>query len=93
MIVEALIGFLYAAAESLFSGLSALLPEPPEFYSGSVDALGVVLAAVGAPIRDFVPFGPMVTIAILYTSLLVGLGLVRLARRLVSLGFGGGGAA
>lgn len=92
MITQALLTFMHGLAGTMFGALHDLLPSPPSFVTDANTALATVVSSVAAPIRDFVPIGPVLVAGAAMLALSMALGLVRLARRVVSLMTGGGGS-
>jgi len=93
VITQFLLDFFHSIVEGLFSWLHDNLPSPPDFWSDASDGLSTVLDAIPGPVLHFVPLGAMIALALTVYGLVVGLGLLRLVRRGVSLVTGGGGMA
>ena len=93
MIVEWFLDFLHGLAVAVFSWCSQHLPSPPDFIAQLSTGVSQLVAAIPSPVLDFLPVGPCVAIGAALAALVVGAGLVRLARRVLSLFTGGGGNA
>jgi hypothetical protein len=84
---------LHGLASSLFGFLHDSLPSPPGFWTDAASAMDSLVGQVGAPIRNFLPLGPLAAAGVFVTGLIVAMGVLRLARRVLSLFTGGGGNA
>lgn len=93
MITGALLSFFHGLAVSVFSWLSTHLPAAPTFWTSLTGALNTALGVVPSSIRYFVPLAPVVVAGAALISLIVVLGGLKLARRVLSLFTGGGGMA
>lgn len=93
MVTQWFMEFLHTLAATAFSALSAMIPSPPTFWSDGVSAFNTVLGIVSGPIASFLPLGPVMVAGGAMLGLTVTLGLLRLARRVLSLFTGGGGNA
>lgn len=93
MITEAFMSFLHVLAGSLFSSIAALIPDPPTWVTDLNGAWTAALGMVPDGVAYFVPIGAAITVGLFFVGLIATLGLVRMARRVVSLFTGGGGNA
>lgn len=93
MITDAFMDFLHALATALFGWLHDHLPSAPGFWTDASSAISAVLGTIPSAVLYFVPVGPVVAATLALLGLIVALGLLRLARRVVSLFTGGGGMA
>lgn len=93
MITQWFMEFLHTLAESLFGWLHDHLPGAPGFWTDASSAISSVLGTIPSAVLYFVPVGPVVTATLALLTVIVALGLLRLARRVVSLFTGGGGMA
>ena len=93
MITQWFMEFLHSLAVGASATVSALVPSPPTFIADLTSGIETAYGMVPGPMRYFVPIAPMVTIGTVFVGLLVVLGMVRLARRVLSLFTGGGGNA
>lgn len=93
MVTQWFLDFLHGLGETLSSWMEGLIPSPPEFWLDATDAINSVFGTVPSALRYFIPLGPVVTAALWVTGLIVGLGLIRFGRRILSLFTGGGGMA
>lgn len=84
---------LHGLAVSLFSFLHGALPAAPQIWADAGDALTTVVGLVPAPVLYFVPVGPVLVAGATVLGIIVAVGLLRLARRVLSLFTGGGGMA
>lgn len=92
MIVEAVLTMLHDLAAALFGWLADTLPAAPGFWTDFADAVTTVFAMIPGPVAYFVPIGPAVVAGTALVGLILALGGLRLARRVVSLFTGGGGS-
>lgn len=92
MVTEAVMDFLFSLFDAVFGWLGEHLPTPPTFWSDMTTALTTVTETVESSVLYFLPVGPAITAGLALLALVVGLGLLRLVRRAVSLFTGGGGA-
>jgi len=86
-------GILHGLAVSIFGWLHDNLPSPPTFWTDATNAINTVFGIVPSAVRYFVPVAPLVVAALALIAIQVTLGLLRLARRVLSLFTGGGGMA
>jgi hypothetical protein len=92
VILEAILDLIVGLFSSLLSFLASALPPAPAWWAEIGGAVDVVLGGVGEPIRHFLPLGPLVAAGVVLMTLRLTLGGLKLARRVVSLMTGGGGA-
>lgn len=93
MIIEAILELIVALFDALFSFLASVLPAAPAFWTELADAVNNVFGLIPAPVRYFVPIEPVIAAGLAMVALVAAIGLLKLARRLVSLFTGGGGMA
>lgn len=93
MIVEAILNLIVGLFSALLSFLLGALPTAPTFWAEITTAVSTVLGGVGDPVRHFLPLGPLAAAGVSMMLLAMALGVLRLARRVVSLFTGGGGNA
>ena len=93
MIVQAILNLLHALAVSLFTALHNGLPGAPSAWSDAAAAVNSMFDLIPGPVRYFVPVAPLVLGLTTVVAVEVSLGLLRLARRVLSLITGGGGSA
>jgi len=93
MITEAILNFLHGIAVSLFTWCKNELPNAPGWIADMSDALDKAFSVVPASVAYFVPIRPTVTIGLALFGIVVAAGLIRLARRVLSIFTGGGGNA
>jgi hypothetical protein len=93
VITSGIMNLLHGLASTVFGWLHDHLPAAPGFWTDMTSAANTLLGQISAPVRYFIPIVPVVAAATALTALIVALGLIRLARRVVSLFSGGGGSA
>lgn len=93
MIIEALLDLLYGLAQGLASFLRNALPAGPGYGDQFATAFNSVFALIPAPVIHFVPVVPVFALMTTLFGLIVTLGAIRFARRVLSLFTGGGGNA
>lgn len=93
MIIELLMKTLHGLASSLFGWLKTALPAPPSWVTDMTSGLDTVLGMIPDAVRYFVPLAPVAAAGAAFVGLLVAVGLLRVARRVLSLFTGGGGNA
>lgn len=92
MITQAILSFLHGAASLLVNGLSAMLPDPPGFWTDVNTYIDTLSGGVVAPLRYFLPIGPSIIIAGALLVLMMVAGALKLARMVFSVfTLGGGG--
>jgi hypothetical protein len=93
MITDLILDFLHSLAVNVFTWARQNLPSPPDFVADITSGFDTVLGVIPQGIRYFVPLGPVVGLGLALVAVLVAVGLIRLARRVLSLFTGGGGNA
>jgi hypothetical protein len=93
VITEAVMNFLRGLAESVFTWAKNALPTPPGWVQDMTDAVTTMLGVIPDPVRYFVPVGAVIAAGMSFAGVILAIGLVRLARRVLSLFTGGGGNA
>lgn len=93
MVTKGILFALHGLAATLLGWMHDALPSPPSFWSDATDAVTTVVGSVPGPLMWLVPVGPVLTAAGSVLALIVLLGTLRLARRVLSLFTGGGGMA
>ena len=93
MITEAVLDFLHGLAVGLATFLHDSLPAAPAFIADLADAFATAVGYIPGAVLWFVPIGPTIAAGVAVFALVVTLGLLRLARRVLSLFTGGGGNA
>lgn len=91
--MELLLEFFHGLASSLFGWLHEALPSPPSFVSDMTSGIDTVLGKIPDAVRYFVPLGPIAAAGAAFVGLLLIVGGLRVARRVLSLFTGGGGNA
>lgn len=93
MIVELFLKFLHGLASSLFGWLHDALPSPPGFISDLSTGVDTIVGTIPEAVRYFFPLGPAIAAGTAFAGLLLAVGGLRVARRVLSLFTGGGGNA
>lgn len=93
MITQWFMTFLHGLASLLSSTSRSMVPSPPSFYGSMVSGFDTVYGMVPGPIKYFLPLQALISAGAALVSLLVVLGAIRMARRVLSLFTGGGGNA
>jgi hypothetical protein len=93
MITDAFMEFLHGLAVALFGWLHDHLPSAPSVWTDASSAIASAVGVIPSAVLYFVPVGPVVTATMALLTVIVALGLLRLARRVLSLFTGGGGMA
>lgn len=93
MIIEAILNLIAGLLGALTQFMANALPAAPTFWVDLSDALDSVVAVVPGPILHMVPVGPALLAAATALTIVLVLGGVRFARRVLSIFTGGGGNA
>jgi hypothetical protein len=93
MITELILEFFHGLAENMFGWLHASLPTPPGFVEDLSTGVDTVVGLIPHAVRYFVPIGPVAAAGAAFVALLLVVGGLRVARRVLSLFTGGGGQA
>lgn len=93
MITGWILDFFHSVASAVFGWCHDNLPGAPTFWTDATTAVNTAYGLIPSSIRYFVPIGPLVVAAGTLLGIVVLLGAIRLARRVVSLFSGGGGMA
>lgn len=93
MILEALLNLIHGLVSGAASWIGSMIPAPPAFITEMGSAFTQVVSLVPGPVLHFVPLGPvLVAVGVTY-GLILTFGVVRFARRVLSIFTGGGGNA
>lgn len=92
MITQWFMGFLHGVAAGLSSWMHGFVPAPPNFIAQLTAGFNTAYAMVPDALKYFLPLAPLVVAGVALVGLMVVLGFIRLARRVLSLFTGGGGA-
>lgn len=84
---------IHGLAQTLADWLSDVLPAAPSFWADAVDAFGRVLGTIPGPVLYFVPVRPVLAAGVAALTIILAIGALRFARRVLSLFTGGGGNA
>lgn len=93
MITEAVLDFLHALAVGLANFMHDTIPAAPGFVADMTSAFTTALGHIPGPVLWFVPIGPAITTGLALVALILVLGGIQFARRVLSLFTGGGGNA
>lgn len=93
MITNAILVFFHGLAVTVANFLSSVIPAAPSFISQLSSGFTQVYEMIPGPMRNFLPIGPTIAAGGGLVVLIMVLGVVKFARRVLSLFTGGGGNA
>jgi hypothetical protein len=85
--------FLHVLAVSLSTWMHSFVPSPPAFFADMISGFNTAYAMVPGALKYFLPLAPLIVAGTALVALLIVLGFIRFARRVLSLFTGGGGNA
>lgn len=93
MITQWVMDLLHGLAATLSDWMQAIIPAPPQFIADMSGGFTTAYDVVPGSMKYFLPIGPLIVAGTALVGLLVILGAIRFARRVLSLFTGGGGNA